>query len=117
MIAEGVATKLAIRSRDRAHMGVVASIADFDWKSGDALPAADLINDPRVSLYCLDHDNQRALVSDAQPGTKLARDSARGNTVDLRAEMQDSVGRLLSLQSAMDSADVVMPGTMTAEAC
>ena len=34
MIATAIATKLDIRSRDRAQMGVVASIADFDWKSG-----------------------------------------------------------------------------------
>ena len=34
MIATAIATKLDIRSRDRMHTSVVATIADFDWKSG-----------------------------------------------------------------------------------
>jgi len=53
-----------------------------------------------------------AFESDAQAGTKLARDSQRGNTVALPAEMQATVSRLLALQPVIQSADYVLPGTL-----
>lgn len=55
------ASKLEILSRGREHMGVVVSLADFQWTQGEALDAELLVADPRFSLYCLDHDSQRAI--------------------------------------------------------
>ena len=53
-----------------------------------------------------------AFASDAQAGTKLARDGARGNTIQLPAEMQATVRRLLALQPVIRSGDYVLPGTL-----
>lgn len=58
---EGTARILHIRSRHREHMGVVASLADFNWRPGEPLAAAHLLDDPRISLYCLDHASRRAI--------------------------------------------------------
>lgn len=56
-----------------------------------------------------------AFASDAQAGTKLARDDERGNTVELPAEMQDTVRRLLELQPVIQRADYVLPGTIAVD--
>ncbi|MYD11281.1 MAG: hypothetical protein F4X02_14720 [Chloroflexi bacterium] len=55
---------------------------------------------------------RRAFASDAQAGTVFARDGERGNTVQLPAEMQATVRRLLALQPVIRSADYVLPGTL-----
>ncbi len=55
------ASKLEILSRGREHMGVVVSLADFQWTQGEVLDAEPLVADPRFSLYCLDHGSQRAI--------------------------------------------------------
>ena len=55
------ANKLDIHARYREHMGVVVSLADFQWTRGEAVSAESLVADPRFSLYCLDHDSQRAI--------------------------------------------------------
>lgn len=55
------ASKFEISSRYREHPGLIASLADFEWRAGQALDAESALDDPRVSLYCLDHDNQRAI--------------------------------------------------------
>ena len=55
------ASKLEIRARHREHMGVVVSLADFQWAQGEAIDAESLVDDRRFSLYCLDHDSQRAI--------------------------------------------------------
>ena len=55
------AIKLRIHSRQREHMGVIASLDDFEWSEGDAVEAATLLSNPSVTLYCLDHANERAI--------------------------------------------------------
>ncbi len=55
------ASKLRILSRHREYMGVLTSMADFELAYGGSLNADSLIDDPRYSLYCLDHDKQRAI--------------------------------------------------------
>ncbi len=55
------ASKLRVQARHREHMGIVTSLADFRWTPGEAIDAESLVDDPRISLYCLDHDNQRAI--------------------------------------------------------
>lgn len=63
---------------------------------------------PEASLS----DAVGAFASDAQAGTKLARDGERGNTIQLPAEMQATVRRLLALQPVIRRADYVLPGTL-----
>lgn len=55
------ASKLRILSRHREHMGVLTSPADFELAPGGSIAVESLVDDPRLSLYCLDHDNQRAI--------------------------------------------------------
>lgn len=56
---------------------------------------------------------RRAFASDAQAGTKLARDSKRGNTLALPADQQATVRALLAAQPFLNSADLVLPNTLT----
>ena len=54
----------------------------------------------------------RAFNSDAQAGTKLARDGGRGNTLALPESQQATVRELLSLQKVINRADFVLPATL-----
>lgn len=42
-------------------MGVLTSRADFELAPGGSIAVESLVEDPRLSLYCLDHDNQHAI--------------------------------------------------------
>ena len=55
------AIKLRIHSRQREHMGVIASLDDFEWSEGDAVEAATLLSNSNITLYCLDHARERAI--------------------------------------------------------
>ena len=55
------ASKLRIHSRHREHMGIIASLDDFEWSAGDTIDAASLLDDPDIRLYCLDQANKRAI--------------------------------------------------------
>ncbi len=55
------AIKLHIHSRHREHMGIIASLDDFEWSAGDTIDAASLLDDPNITLYCLDQANKRAI--------------------------------------------------------
>ncbi len=54
----------------------------------------------------------RAFNSDAQAGTKLARDAGRGNSLALPESQQATMRDLLSLQKVINRADFVLPGTL-----
>lgn len=55
---------------------------------------------------------QRAFKSDAQAGTKLARDGGRGNTLPLPEDQQATVRQLLAKQPMLNSADLILPNTL-----
>lgn len=55
------AIELRIHSLHREHMGVIASLDDFAWSAGDSACAAALLDDPTITLYCLDHARERAI--------------------------------------------------------
>ena len=57
----------------------------------------------------------RAFETDAQAGTKLARDAGRGNTLKLPEDQQATVRKLLTKQPLLNSGDVVLPGTIRIE--
>ncbi|MDE2856957.1 MAG: hypothetical protein OXN94_03815 [Chloroflexota bacterium] len=55
------AIKLRIHSRHREHMGIITSLGDFEWSAGDTIDAASLLDDPKITLYCLDQARERAI--------------------------------------------------------
>ena len=66
------AIKLEIISRHREHPGVIASIDDFQWVAGEAIDAARILSNDRVTLYSLDHANQRAIFTALPEGVDLS---------------------------------------------
>jgi len=57
------AIKLRIQSRHREHMGIITSLDDFDWIEDESIDAEPLLDDPNITLYCLDQANKRAIFS------------------------------------------------------
>ena len=55
------ASVLRILSRQREHMGVLTSLADFELAAGGDISAESLLDDRRYTLYCLDHEEQSAI--------------------------------------------------------
>jgi hypothetical protein len=52
---------LHIKDRDRQHMGIITSLADFTWVEGETTDAKSIANNPNISLYCLDDKRQEAI--------------------------------------------------------
>lgn len=50
--------------------GYVA-LDDFQYREGDAIDARVVLQQPNISLYCLDHDNQRAIFVETPPDYDL----------------------------------------------
>lgn len=67
------ASTLRILSRQREHMGVLTSLADFELAPGGSVDAESLIDDPRFTLYCLDADSQRAIFTCTPAGVDPLR--------------------------------------------
>ena len=67
------ATKLQIIARERAHMGVITSLADFEWVAAQDIDAEILLTNPDFSLYCLDHERRRAVFAALPTGIDLSR--------------------------------------------
>ena len=67
------ATKLQIIARERAHMGVITSLADFEWADAQDLDAEILLTNPDFKLYCLDHERRRAVFTALPTGINPSR--------------------------------------------
>jgi hypothetical protein len=52
---------LNIKSKKRQEPLGVAAPTDFAFSSGSTISAQFIVENPAISLYCLDHENQRAL--------------------------------------------------------
>lgn len=52
------AIQLHITDRNRESLSIIAGLDDFIWSEGDAIDADTILDNPRVSLYCLDHEHQ-----------------------------------------------------------
>ena len=68
-----MARKLHIISRRREHPGVIASLADFDWREGESMSLDALYTDPTISLYCLEHSGEQAIFTKLPDGIDLAQ--------------------------------------------
>lgn len=67
------ATKLQIIARERAHVGVITSLADFEWAAAQDIDAEILLTNPDFSLYCLDNERRRAVFTALPTGIDLSR--------------------------------------------
>src|SRR4051794_26790867 len=66
------ATVLNIVEKVKPFDAVPASLENFVVTEGDSIPAQIVIDNPNVSLYCLDDANQRAIFVETPPGVALA---------------------------------------------
>ena len=53
-------------------MGIITSLADFDWREGEAVDADQLLDDRRIALYCLDNSRRRAIFAVLPEGIDLS---------------------------------------------
>jgi hypothetical protein len=61
-LAEQMNTKtLLIQGRNRTPANTIAKLEDFDYVEGEGIDAKAIIENPNISLYCLDPENQRAI--------------------------------------------------------
>ncbi|MCY4021685.1 MAG: hypothetical protein OXG39_19960 [Chloroflexi bacterium] len=67
------ASKLRIQSRHREHMGVIASLDDFDWIEDESIDAEPLLGQANITLYCLDQANKRAIFTALPADVDLSR--------------------------------------------
>jgi hypothetical protein len=67
------ANLLEITARKRRDPFAVADPADFEFKERSAIEPQVVVTNPLISLYCLDHDNRRALFVETAPGVDLSQ--------------------------------------------
>jgi len=64
---------LVIKERKRQDPFSVADPSDFEFEVGETVDPQIVVTDPRITLYCLDHANQRALFVETAPGVDLSQ--------------------------------------------
>lgn len=67
------AYELVITERTRSDPLAIANPADFKFSVGPEIDPQVIVTNPRVSLYCLDHANRRALFVETAPGVDLSQ--------------------------------------------
>jgi len=76
------AQRLMIESKQRDKPIAMASLNDFKYDHADEINPRVAVEDPTVSLYCLDHAQRRAIFVQTAPGVDLSQApfSTRRNT-------------------------------------
>jgi hypothetical protein len=64
---------LEITARKRQDPTGIANTTDFEFREGVDIDPQTVISNPLVSLYCLDHPNQRTLFVETTPGVALTQ--------------------------------------------
>ena len=64
---------LRIEERKRKNVRIPLSLADFTTSEGNEIDVEFVINDPSVSLCCLDDENHRAIFAELPPGIDPAQ--------------------------------------------
>ncbi len=64
---------LVIKERKRQDPFSPADPYDFGFEVGDVIDPQIILTNPRITLYCLDHANQRALFVENTPGVDLSQ--------------------------------------------
>jgi hypothetical protein len=90
---------LNIESRRRKNRIGIACPTDFHFSEGDTIDAQAVIESPNISLYCLDHEYQRALFVETPADVDLSQapfyyQAQYNNTVGLFAVPYDELHRL-----------------------
>ena len=67
------ARQLIIESKHRQYHRFLASLRDFSYRKGAFVSPDFVIDNPQVSLYCLDDSNQQAVFVEIPPGIDLAK--------------------------------------------
>ena len=93
------ANVLTIRERKRQDPFSVADPSDFEFEVGETINPQIVVADPRITLYCLDHANQRALFVETSPGVDLSQapffyQAQYENTVNLYGVSYDTLHQL-----------------------
>lgn len=52
---------LNIEKKHRQHPAFLASLKDFSYSEGGTVEASSIVDNPQISLYCLDDDNRQAI--------------------------------------------------------
>lgn len=93
------ANLLVITARKRPDPLGSVNPSDFEFEVGEEIDPQVLVTNPRITLYCLDHVNQRALFVENAPGVNLSREpfyykTQYENTVNLYSATYDTLHEL-----------------------
>lgn len=64
---------LHIKNRDRERMSTIASLADFIWVEDETAYTESIVDNPNISLYCLDDKRQEAIFVVLPEGIDLSQ--------------------------------------------
>jgi hypothetical protein len=106
------ANLLVIKERKRPDPFAVADPSDFEFEVGEAIDPQMVVTNPRITLYCLDHANQRALFVETAPGVNLSQapffyQAQYENTVNLYSVFYDTLHQLADT-IALDSQKLML---------
>lgn len=93
------ANLLEIKERKRQNPFLPADPNDFEFEVGESVDPQIVVTEPRITLYCLDHANQRALFVETAPGVDLSQapffyHAQYENTVNLYGVSYDTLHEL-----------------------
>lgn len=76
------AARLTIEAKVRNYPTEIANLSQFQYREGEAIDERVVVEQPNVSLYCLDHANRRAIFVETPPEADLTQApfSTRPNT-------------------------------------
>lgn len=106
------ANLLEITARKRQNPLATADPSDFEFNEGQAIDPLVVVANPLISLYCLDHKNQRALFVETQPGVDLSQapffyQAQYENTVNLISIPYETLHNLAS-EISLDSSQLIL---------
>ena len=52
---------LHIQAKNRTPANTVVKLEDFDFKEGENIDPLTIVQNPNITLYCIDPQNQRAI--------------------------------------------------------
>lgn len=67
------AQRLIIEGKKRVNPIVPVSLNDFAYHRGDAIDSTVVLQQPPISLYCLDHHNQQAIFVETPSDVDLSQ--------------------------------------------
>ncbi|MFM2064012.1 MAG: hypothetical protein RLZZ507_3683 [Cyanobacteriota bacterium] len=106
---------LHIQSKNRTPASLIASLHDFSYESGETVDPKTILENPNISLYCLDHENKQAIFVETPldidiyepPFLYLAQYEYAQRLIEvpyeefhqLAQEIKDSIGQIIMIYS------------------